>query len=283
MRIKFPKFKTKNIRDDIWEMVELAPIREMYGIVLDSIDQTMKGLVLLREEIPENKATRSLLKKYDKQFTAFGEREACYYNKFFYAEGRSEVDEPLFKGDYSDYDDFVDPPSWPDIETPWRLANMLSRASAAAGMDQDSLNELAVVFNVEIRQFWLKADELIGEEIQWFESALEAEDQEDSESTGNGRVYGVWSAIAGWLGRRTIVKTGKKAITWAIDKLALAGIFIGGVKLIDELAPDFLPDEDDINRYLEMASEAAIKAAKFSGKVLVIGAAAYVMVKRASR
>ncbi len=282
MRIKFPKFKTKNIRDDIWEMVELAPIREMYGIVLDSIDQTMKGLVLLREEIPENKATRSLLKKYDKQFTAFGEREARYYNEFVYAEGRSEVDEPLFKGDYSDYD-FVDPPSWPDIETPWRLANMLSRASAAAGMDQDSLNELAVVFNVEIRQFWLKADELIGEEIQWFESALEAEDQEDSESTGNGRVYGVWSAIAGWLGRTTIVKTGKKAIVWTINKLASAGLLVGTVLAVDAAAPDFFPDDDDINRYLEMASEAAVKTAKFSAKVLVIGAAAYVMVKRASR
>jgi hypothetical protein len=133
--MRYPNFKTEKIRKDIFGLIDQAPFREMYGIVLKSIDYAMNDLVDVREDIPDTDASRKALEEYDKHFTSFGEREAYYYQAFLDAEDRSVVDAPLFKGDYTGFE--FDGPGWPDIETPWRLANELSKAAAQAGMGQD--------------------------------------------------------------------------------------------------------------------------------------------------
>ena len=180
--MRFPNFKTKKIREDIFGLIDQAPFREMYEIVLKSIDYAMNDLIDVREDIPETNASRKALEEYDKHFTAFGEREAYYYQAFLDAEDRSVVDAPLFKGEYGGFE--FDGPGWPDIETPWRLANELSKAAAQAGMGQDFLDELSQRFQNTITEFWTEATRLI--EKQKLLAEEEAAGSEPSASNANG-------------------------------------------------------------------------------------------------
>lgn len=176
-------FKTEKIRKDIFELVDNAPFRSMYGIVMSSIDFAMQDLLELREQIPKNDKNKKVLEEYDAQFESFGEREAYYFQSFSDAEDRSVVDAPLFYGDYSGFE--FSGPSWPDIETPFRMANKLSKASALAGMDEEFLDLLRSRFEKTISDFWAEAARLI--ELE--KASLEAGDTLQA-STKPGRRYG---------------------------------------------------------------------------------------------
>jgi hypothetical protein len=191
--MKVPNFKPEKIREDIFELVDMAPVRLMYGIVLKSIDYAMAGLDDIRQEIPKSKSNRSVLEGYDKHFEEFGEREAYYYQAFLDAEDRTVVDAPLFKGDYSDFE--FSGPAWPDIETPWRMANELANAAALAGMGQDFQDGLTQRFKNTITEFWAEANRLIVEEKRIAEEQAEAE--QPMKRPGNeGRRYGFWPLLA---------------------------------------------------------------------------------------
>jgi len=192
--MQIPSFKTKKIREDIFELVEIAPTRGMYEIILRSIDEAMDELLLVREEIPaKNPKVKKALKAWDEHFQNFGEREAYYYESFLNGEDRSIVDAPLFKGEYDGFD-FAPEPDWPDIETPWRLANELSTAAVAAGADQDVLDDLERRFKNVISDFWLKANAMIVEKKSEYELQAAGETQDAQE--GEGKVFGFWPVVA---------------------------------------------------------------------------------------
>ena len=192
--MRVPSFKTEKIREDIFELVELAATRSMYEIVMRSINDEMDQLVDIRQQIPEkNEKVRKLLKAWDKAFQQFGEREAFYYQAFLESEDRTVVDEPLFEGDYDEFD-FKPVPKWPDIETPWRLANELSTAAVAAGADQEFLDDLKQRFESIISSFWKRANVLIVEQKAIFEEQAAAEAAEAGDEEG--RVFGFWPVVA---------------------------------------------------------------------------------------
>lgn len=194
MKIKLPSFKTEKIREDIFDLVEIAATRGMYEIVLRSIDDAMDELLLVRAEIPEtNKEARRALKDWDAHFQDFGEREAYYYDAFLESENRITVDAPLFKGEYDGFD-FEFKPSWPDIETPWRLANELSTAAVVAGADQDFLDDLERRFKNVISDFWLHANALIVKKKTEYE--IEAAKEAGDPQEGEGKVFGFWPVVA---------------------------------------------------------------------------------------
>ena len=193
--MQVPNFKPEKIREDIIELVDIAPTRSMYGIVLRSIDHAMTDLDDARQDIPEKKSNREVLKKYDKHFAGFGEREAYYYQAFIDAEDRKIVDAPLFKGKYEGFE--FDGPAWPDIETPWRMANELANAAALAGMGQDFQDELTQRFKNSITEFWTEANRLIVEEKRLAEEQPDAAPVQPMKSSGNGgRRYGFWPLLA---------------------------------------------------------------------------------------
>ncbi len=191
--MQVPSFKTKKIRKDIFELVDMAPTRGMYKIVMLSIDQAMDELLVVRERIPDPAKVRKMLDAWDKVFLEFGEREAFYYQAFLESDNRSAVDDPLFDGDYDEFD-FDPTPTWPDIETPWRLANELSTAAVVAGADQDFLHELEHRFKDIISNFWEGANALIVKQKAEFEKQAANEPQE--ESSDEGRVFGFWPLVA---------------------------------------------------------------------------------------
>jgi len=169
----------------------------MYGIALESIDRAMNELADIREEIPtDDNTVRKMLKAWDKAFTQFGEREAFYYEAFMNGEDRGVVDAPLFSGNYEDFD-FSPVPTWPDIETPWRLANELSTAAALAGANQGFLNDLEERFKAVITSFWENANAMIVKEKAVFEAqAANEPDESDESDESDGRVFGFWPLIA---------------------------------------------------------------------------------------
>lgn len=191
--MKVPNFKTEKIRKDIFGLVDIIPTRSMYEIVLRSIDHAMQDLADVREEIPATAANKSELAKYDKHFTESGEREAYYYQAFLEADDRDIVDKPLFQGDYSGFE--FDGPGWPDIETPWRMANELSTAAAKGGMGQDFLDDLQRRFKNTITEFWTEATRLILA-LKAEAEANTPEDQQSNQDSNGGRVYGFWPVIA---------------------------------------------------------------------------------------
>ena len=206
--MKVPSFKTEKIRDDIFELVEIVPTRAMYDVVLKSIDHAMDDLVAVREEIPSTRANKDVLKAYDDHFTRFGEREAYYYQAFLEVEDRSVVDAPLFEGDYDGFD--FEGPDWPDIETPWRMANELSTAAVLAGESQDFLEDLERRFKNVITEFWAEANRLISAQKEQVEQEGEG-DPVGQSNTGGGRRYGFWpllalgaAALAGALGTASV-------------------------------------------------------------------------------
>jgi hypothetical protein len=192
---KVPHIDSKKLRKDIAELIDIAPSREMYRIVLKAINDAMDELVEIREEIPDDDQTvKSMLRRWDKAFEEFGTREAYYYQAFIESEDRSEVDAPLFEADYEDYE-FIHKPKWPDMETPWRLANELTTASIAADADQDFLDDLKRRFEVVIATFWDSARRQINIEKKKYESAIETEES-DIDEDENPRVYGYWPLVA---------------------------------------------------------------------------------------
>lgn len=186
--MRVPKFKTKKIRDDIFGLVDQAPFRSMYSIVMSSIDYAMGDLLSMREQIPESEANKKTLAKYDQHFAEFGEREAYYFQAFLEAEDRSVVDAPLFDGDYSGFD-FLG--SGPDIETPWILANELAQAAALGSMDQSFLDELKRKFKQTVTDFWSEASRLIELEKEKVES-----NEVSMKSFRPGRRYGFLPYLA---------------------------------------------------------------------------------------
>lgn len=192
--MKVPSFKTKKIRSDILKLVDLAPTRSMYDIVLKSIDYAMDELSSIRDLIiSDNPDIKKALKAWDDAFEKFGEREAYYYQAFLESEDRSVVDAPLFNGKYGNWD--FDPiPKWPDIETPWRLANDLSTIAATAGFNQKFLNDLERRFKDIISDFWLKANSLIVEQKAIYEQKVA--DESIGKHDENGRVFGFWPIVA---------------------------------------------------------------------------------------
>lgn len=186
--MKVPSFKTKKIRTDIFAMVDKVPTRSMYEIVLRAIDHAMDQLAAVREEIPASgKVVTRMLRRWDTAYTKFGEREAFYYQDFLGGEDREEVDAPLFEGKYGAYD-FEGPPTWPDIETPWRLANDLSTIAASAGATQAELNELLSSFEAIISSFWEEAHRLLVEQKDAYEK--QAKEEGLKEEGEEGRIYG---------------------------------------------------------------------------------------------
>lgn len=191
--MKVPSFKTEEIREDIFELVEIAPTRAMYEAVLKSIDHAMDDLASVREEVSSTKANKDTLKAYDDHFAKFGEREAYYYQAFLEADDRSVVDAPLFEGDYEAFD--FGGPDWPDIETPWRMANELSAAAVMGGESQEFLKDLERRFKSVITEFWSEANRLISAQKEQVE--LEGVDDSAGQSNeGGGRRYGFWPLIA---------------------------------------------------------------------------------------
>jgi len=166
----------------------------MYGIVLKSIDYAMNDLVDARSDIPQTEGNEKILEDYDDHFEAFGEREAYYYQAFLDAEDRSAVDAPLFQAEYDGFE--FEGPEWPDIETPWRLANELAVAAAKAGMDQDFLDELKQRFENTITEFWAEANRMLNEEKQRIEAEAAGQAGASSQSQDPGRRYGFWPVVA---------------------------------------------------------------------------------------
>lgn len=192
--MKVPSFKPKKVRVDVLEMLDIAPTRGMYKIVMMCIDAAMDDLSSVREEIiSDKKSVKDSLKKWDEAYAAFGEREAFYYDAVLNSEDRSVLDSPLFKGDYGGFD-FKSPPNWPDMETPWRLANDLSTIAVAAGADQSFMNEIGRMFKNVIIDFWQRANSMIVFKKTSFEEAAAAEAAPPSE--GEGVVFGFWPIVA---------------------------------------------------------------------------------------
>lgn len=210
--IKVPSFKTKKIREDIFELVEHAPTREMYDTIMRAIDTSMDELVEIRSSITSNGNSKAL-KLWDDAFKNFGEREAFYYQAFVEGEDRSVVDAPLFEGNYKGFD-FDKKPKWPDIETPWRLANELSTIMAASGATKEDFSNLEERFRYVISTFWSEANSLISSQKEKYESMME----EGEKGEGVPRVYGFWpivlvgagvAAVVGALGAAAGYSAGK--------------------------------------------------------------------------
>lgn len=251
--MKVPSFKTKKIRDDILKLVNFAPIRAMYAIALQSVDAAMDELVEIRSQlITDDEDVLRGLEAWDKDFEHFGEREAYYYQEFLEGGDRSVVDAPLFDGDYSSFN-FDPRPQWPDIETPWRLANEISTLAVVAGKDQAFLRDLELRFKEIISDFWIKANSLIVKE------RLSHEGQASDENSEGGKIFGFWPVVA-------------------IGAVALVGAL--GAAAGYSASQSNLPDE-----YVQMTPfEKHLKTAKTVGIGILIGVAlAVVLMLRVRR
>lgn len=190
---KVPYIKVKKLRKRIKELADMAPTRGMYRIIFRAINDAMDELVEVREQIITTEpAVSKMLRSWDVAFQKFGEREAYYYQAFLESEDRSSVDKALFEGKYQGFD-FEDVPKYPDIETPFRLANDLATAALGNGADQEDLDDLGDRFEEVIRTFWESANRKIVEQKEVYE-VMEA--GQSSSAEGTPRVYGWWPLVA---------------------------------------------------------------------------------------
>jgi len=192
--MKVPEFKYKKLRDDVRTLVDKAPYRVVYEIVLDVINRAMDELLEIRQTIPENEDNRTTLKEYDRHYSEFGERDVQYYQSFLDAEDRSAVDKPLFDGDYSGY--AFEGPGWPDIETPWRLANELATAAAEGGASQGELDEIGDSFRGIAKDFWTESVQ----KLLLTKNKIEGQTGEADPNLGPARRYGFWPVVVGAVG-----------------------------------------------------------------------------------
>lgn len=184
--MQIPKINTEKLRVSIKEMVDIVPTRSMYEIMLRSVDVAMDDLVAAREEIVSEDPK---VEAWDRKFEEFGIREAFYY-KAFLEEEDNITEAPLFEGKYEGLG-FSSSPSWPDIETPWRLANDLATIAVKAGKKQDYLDALEANYKKQIASFWDEANKLLSAERDKYEA--EAIDEE----VQPGRRFGAWPIIIG--------------------------------------------------------------------------------------
>lgn len=199
--MKIPSFNTDKLRSDIYGLTKIAadesgrPYRDTYELILASIDSAMDSLAHLRSTISSKKVTvADALRSWDAEFQRFGEREAFYYDAFLNSESESVVDAPLFYADYSGFE-FQNTPSWPDIETPWRLANSLVTIAALAGADQESMSSVKKMFREIVQDFWFEVNSRIVKVKGDYEKKLADESEQPKE--GDGFVMGIWPIIAG--------------------------------------------------------------------------------------
>jgi hypothetical protein len=192
--MKVPSFKTEKLREDIFALADVAPTRDMYKLILVSIDSAMDELVQLRSTISTSKdSVRSALRSWDLAFQNFGEREAFYYDAFLNSKDRIVVDKPLFKADYSEFE-FASVPGWADIETPWRLANDLATIAVAAGADQDSMTGIGKKFEQIVQDFWLEANARVVKVKAVYEKLVLNESPNPMKD--GGLVMGFWPIVA---------------------------------------------------------------------------------------
>jgi len=236
--MKVPSINFKTLKNDIKELIDTFPTRDMYKIALNGIDEAMKDLVDIREEMDNGGSKiKKMLENWDKAFTAFGEREAYYYKAFIDSNDRKVVDAPLFDGDYSEFD-FESPPTNPDIETPWRLANDVVMIAIEKGEDEGYVTALANRFKNGVARFWDEVNRLLIIEKEKFEQIAQDEDE--------GRKYGFLPVLA----------------VTAVAAVGLLGAAIGYSRAKEERAGDYI-DTDEVEKYKTKA--------KYIGLGLVFG------------
>jgi hypothetical protein len=149
----YPPFvDVETIRDQIVEFYDSAPYHETLRAILQVTRATYELLSELWPEGAEGNAIRIKGKEFDERLVWYLEA----------VDGADEGDEdvltevvldPLFDGEY--HDEGGDSPSWPDIDTLWRLMNQttaltLAQLPAGEGGDHDLLSSYRELYSI----FW---------------------------------------------------------------------------------------------------------------------------------
>jgi len=164
VRSQIPIFDVEAIGDQVASFYMSYSYLETLYAILGATDWMLQKLPMELDGVPEDVAT-----SWEDDFERFRDRYRWYVEASEAGEGPDEVEAlvgpPFFDGEY-DEGDFESPPSWPDIQTLWRLLNRLIKSGdTASDLSHASAGELQEL----VSDYWQKiasnlTDELAGGE-----------------------------------------------------------------------------------------------------------------------
>jgi hypothetical protein len=153
-----PTFDAEELGSDIYEFYHShAHIDTLVAIIsgTDAVFQILAEKVDAAD-LPESNALTDWAEKLED----YGERHEWYIEAIENGDDPNDSEElvipSFFEGDYGD--DFEKHPTWPDVQTPWRLANEVMRLPDAEGeytaLTQEDLEDL-------VREFWQSVEQAL--------------------------------------------------------------------------------------------------------------------------
>lgn len=153
-----PTFEADDLGADIYEFYHShAHIDTLVAIIsgTDTVFQILAEKVD-QAELPDSNE----LTQWAEKLEQYGQRHEWYIEAIENADDPNDSEElvipSFFEGDYGS--DFEVHPKWPDVQTPWRLANEASRLEDADGdytaLTKEDLEEL-------VREFWLAVEQTL--------------------------------------------------------------------------------------------------------------------------
>jgi hypothetical protein len=155
--VSIPQVDIEKMHGAVTQIASNSPSKKMFEILLKSVDLTMDNIIEARESLSgTSPAVDAALKKWDKAFEEFGIREAWYANALDTSEDPDDIKErlanPLLRGRFPA--GTPHPPTWPDLETPWRLMNDIATVGAMAHKPQSFFDNLEDLWRSNFSSYW---------------------------------------------------------------------------------------------------------------------------------
>jgi len=226
--VKIPQIYVQKTRAAILDIAQTIPNRRMFEIVLRSMDAMMDDIVAARNELSAEKV-KDELSDWDKHFESFGMREAVYYARIKEAKNETTLEYvafgPLFLGEYPKDEDLLDTPSWPDIETPWRLMNSLAVIAVKAGKKRSYFETLKVRWMENFKRYFRSAAIVLAkadaEEISFVEPQIlpgaSGEEEASLYDQAAAKARGVVDDVGDFFSEKTAEQAKKAAKTAGIS------------------------------------------------------------------
>ena len=153
-----PTFEAEDLGSDIYEFYHSHPYIDTLVAIISGTDTVFQ---ILAEKVDAAQLPDAIqLSEWAEKLEQYGQRHEWYIEAIEGADDPTDSEEwvipPFFEGAYGE--DFETSPSWPDVQTSWRLANEVVRIADADGdysaLTKEDLEEL-------VREFWLSVEQTL--------------------------------------------------------------------------------------------------------------------------
>jgi len=163
VELEIPHVDIDGTRDAIIEIYDHAPYEDTLGYILAAAVKLCSSIESCREQWRKcDRWAAELSEAWDEAYAEFKGRLDEYIAAFQGAEDVGDLQayilDPMFDGAYPTDMDLENVPTWPDIETPWRLMNdlvtIVFNAHRKIKRPQVAFNNMFVYFQASFVEFF---------------------------------------------------------------------------------------------------------------------------------